>query len=263
MAKGRVRNTGAALKPEYMITDNQGNVRVSFEEQNSIAVIRQENNYYPFGLIAPGSTTVSEPNKNLYNGGSEWQNDFGDLPDYYNTYYRNYDPAIGRFIGVDPLAELTDSYTTYHYAGNNPIMFNDPLGDRVAKQRQNESRDDSQSGGGGGGVGSFREYNGSGHWYNGMGLPDWNSSTGSDLYRAGLEAGLTEVGGRLYQINPDGSRADVTVDRQGNFRYVVNGSATGYSQDGGSGNPIAISASGTVKTIKVDQANQGVYRISI
>ena len=55
MAEGRVRNTGSALKPEYMLTDYQGNVRVSFEEQNGAAVVRQENSFYAFGLIMPNT----------------------------------------------------------------------------------------------------------------------------------------------------------------------------------------------------------------
>jgi RHS repeat-associated protein len=131
MPEGRVRNTGSALKPEYMIADQQGNVRVSFEEQNGNAVVRQENSYYPFGLIMPNSdiNTPSNPNKNLYNAGSEWQNDFGDMPDYYQTFYRNYDASLGRFVSIDPKADSFESLTAYQYGGNNPVMFNDPLGD--------------------------------------------------------------------------------------------------------------------------------------
>jgi RHS repeat-associated protein len=72
------------------------------------------------------------PNKHLYNGGSEWQNDYSNLPDYYQTFYRNYDAVLGRFVGVDPMPESVADLTTYNYAGNNPIRFNDPLGDNVA-----------------------------------------------------------------------------------------------------------------------------------
>ena len=68
------------------------------------------------------------PNKQLYNDGSEWQNDYSNQPDYYQIFYRNYDAALGRFIGVDPQAVVSNGLTPYQYAGNNPIMFNDPLG---------------------------------------------------------------------------------------------------------------------------------------
>ena len=117
-----------------MIAGNMGNVRVSFEDVSGVATVRQENSYYPFGLIMPGGYAASQPNKNLYNGGSEWQDDFSNLPDYSQTFYRNYDAALGRFIAVDPMAESSESITTYHYALNNPIMFNDPLGDLAKGQ---------------------------------------------------------------------------------------------------------------------------------
>ncbi|MGZ3946312.1 MAG: DUF6443 domain-containing protein [Mucilaginibacter sp.] len=137
MPEGRVLNTSTSsvtLVQEYIITDQQGNARVSFKNNGSnAAVVTQENSYYGFGLVMPNSPvgTTSTSNKQLYNGGSEWQNDYSNLPDYYQTYYRNYDAAIARWVGVDPMAEATESMTVYHYSGNNPIMFNDPLGNKI------------------------------------------------------------------------------------------------------------------------------------
>ncbi|TKC60139.1 hypothetical protein FBD94_14580 [Pedobacter hiemivivus] len=132
MPEGRVRNDQGVLKLEYVITDQQGNARVSIEDNgNGMAVVRQENSYYGFGMILANSPVgmLSDGNKHLYNGGSEWQNDYGNLPDYQQTFYRNYDAALGRFVGVDPLADSYPSVTGYQYGNNNPIMFNDPLGD--------------------------------------------------------------------------------------------------------------------------------------
>ncbi|PWG82730.1 hypothetical protein [Pararcticibacter amylolyticus] len=80
-------------------------------------MVRQENSYYPYGLVMPGGSLPTQQNRNLYNGGSEWQNDYGDLPDYYQTYYRNYDAALGRFLGVDSVAEASDTVSPYHYSG--------------------------------------------------------------------------------------------------------------------------------------------------
>jgi hypothetical protein len=41
--------------------------------------------------------------------------EFGNLPDYHQTFYRNYDPEIGRFTGVDLLSGETILHngTTY------------------------------------------------------------------------------------------------------------------------------------------------------
>ncbi|WP_190295308.1 TIGR02594 family protein [Mucilaginibacter rubeus] len=132
MPEGRVRNTGSSLKPEYIITDQQGNARISFEESATagVPVVRQENSYYGTGMSMTSTTILpTSPNKTLYNGGSEWQNDYSNSPDYYQTLNRNYDAALGRFVAADPMAEETESMTVYQYANNNPIMMNDPDGD--------------------------------------------------------------------------------------------------------------------------------------
>jgi hypothetical protein len=41
---------------------------------------------------------------------------------------RTYNPTIGRFDGVDPLAEKYASMSPYAYCANNPIIFKDPDG---------------------------------------------------------------------------------------------------------------------------------------
>jgi len=51
MPEGRVVNNSGTLAQEFIITDQQGNARLSFQKVAGAAKIIQENSYYATGLI--------------------------------------------------------------------------------------------------------------------------------------------------------------------------------------------------------------------
>ncbi|MDI1305401.1 MAG: hypothetical protein PSX42_11240, partial [bacterium] len=63
--------------------------------------------------------------KYKYNG-KELQDEVG--LNLYDLSARNYDPALGRFMNIDPLAEFQRKWSPYAFGFDNPIHNNDPTG---------------------------------------------------------------------------------------------------------------------------------------
>ncbi|MCP1995516.1 RHS repeat domain-containing protein [Flavobacterium sp. HSC-61S13] len=120
----------------YQYKDHLGNVRLSYSDTNGDGLVSQdevlsENNYYPFGLQHQGDNAAVAQSANKaaeqykYNG-KEFQDELGlGLYDYGA---RNYDAALGRWMNVDPLAEVSRRFSPYTYVLNNPVRFIDPDG---------------------------------------------------------------------------------------------------------------------------------------
>nr|WP_238354341.1 RHS repeat-associated core domain-containing protein [Fulvivirga marina] len=86
----------------------------------------QKDDYYPFGLqFNSWNRVTTKPNKHLYNG-KELQTDLG--LNWYDYGLRFYDPVLGRWPVIDPLADEFHSWSSYNYTFNNPVRFTDPDG---------------------------------------------------------------------------------------------------------------------------------------
>ncbi|WP_421802546.1 RHS repeat domain-containing protein [Flagellimonas sp.] len=115
----------------YQYKDHLGNVRLSYTDVEGNLEIVEENNYYPFGLEHKGyNTAVSELGNSAAQrwkfGGKESDESLGLKT--YDFGARNYSPDLGRWINIDPLAEIMPSHSPYNYGFNNPIYFKDADG---------------------------------------------------------------------------------------------------------------------------------------
>ncbi|MBC6993155.1 RHS repeat-associated core domain-containing protein [Neolewinella lacunae] len=79
--------------------------------------------YYPFGMENTAIGTGGSGYDYKYNG-KELDASLG----LYDYGARWYDPAIARWISIDPLASSMSSWSPYNYVFNNPLKFTDPTG---------------------------------------------------------------------------------------------------------------------------------------
>jgi RHS repeat-associated protein len=90
--------------------------------------LKEETHYYPHGLPITALSSIASGHKESRHKhqGNEFNKGLGlNWMDFHN---RQYDPQIGRFLGVDPLAAATKSFSSYAAMNNNPASTVDPLG---------------------------------------------------------------------------------------------------------------------------------------
>src|SRR5690554_5815859 len=120
----------------YQYKDQVGNVRLTYQDVNKNGVIERteilnESNYYPFGLKHGYYNQLANNfgNSLLSNESFNGQPSLVDLDANLSLMdFRLYDGALGRFFGIDLLADLFTSHSPYHFAYNNPVSFADPTG---------------------------------------------------------------------------------------------------------------------------------------
>ncbi len=139
-----------SFKYVFNFLDHLGNIRLKYAQDpsnnNEISIL-EEDHYYPYGLkhsgyssghlvftkdSEPGTVILTPVNPFLGDsykykfGGKEYDDTF-DI----NTYdfgARNYDPALGRWMNIDPMAEKMRRHSPYNYAFDNPLYWIDPDG---------------------------------------------------------------------------------------------------------------------------------------
>lgn len=124
--------TYSAYNYIFQYKDHLGNIRLSYGDSDKNGVVDsseiiEESHYYPFGLKQKGYNYIVNGGNSLAQqwkfGGKQYQEEL-DL-NWYDVSARNYDPAIGRWMNVDPLAEKMRRHSPYNYAFNSPVYFVD------------------------------------------------------------------------------------------------------------------------------------------
>lgn len=115
-------NENGTQAVDYFICDHLGSVRMIVD---SAGTVKERNDYYPFGARHVRSDYALSTNRWKYNG-KELQVT-GDLG-FLDYGARMYDMSVGRWFGMDPLAEEYVGLSGYVFSGNNPLILVDRNG---------------------------------------------------------------------------------------------------------------------------------------
>lgn len=115
----------SGVKRYYYLADHLGSVRATVNERGTVV---HADDYFPFGQRMPnrssGDGNDADPTAKPRFTGHEldWETDLV----YAGARY--YDPELGRWLSVDPLADEYPSWSPYNYVMNNPVRLVDPDG---------------------------------------------------------------------------------------------------------------------------------------
>lgn len=116
--------SGSTAATYYVHTDHLGTPRKITRPSDNGLMWRWDPD--TFGSAAP-NTNPAGLGTFTYNLRFPGQYSLNESGLYYN-YLRTYDPNMGRYIESDPIGLYGGNYSTYGYAGANPISFTDPTG---------------------------------------------------------------------------------------------------------------------------------------
>ncbi|MFJ7154623.1 RHS repeat-associated core domain-containing protein [Streptomyces sp. NPDC101118] len=148
---------GGKTTTSFLLGDHNGTATTSVDSATQ-AVTRRK--FTPFGEER-GAQPTMWPGEREFIGGTK-----DESTGLVHIGAREYDPALGRFISVDPEMDIADSETMnpYSYARHSPVTFSDPTGRRMCEESGPGSmcKGVGPATGGGGGGGSGTTSGGSG-----------------------------------------------------------------------------------------------------
>ena len=118
-------NGSGGVNVFYIHTDHLNTPRRISRPIDNVVVWRWDSD--PFGAAAANEDADGDGTVFAYNLRLPGQYFDGETGLNYNM-ARDYDPAVGRYVESDPVGLRGGSYSTYAYAGGNPLTLSDPLG---------------------------------------------------------------------------------------------------------------------------------------
>lgn len=93
------------------------------------AEVNRIRDYYPYGMQMPGRNgTISGGEYRYAFNGMETDKEVSGQGNSYTTQFRQYDPRLGRWKSLDPLAGKFPGMSPFVAFNDNPLYFTDPLG---------------------------------------------------------------------------------------------------------------------------------------
>ncbi len=106
---------------QYELSNHLGNVLATITDSrtnSNTATLITATDYYAFGMAMPGRKFALNNNKARYGFNGKENDEETGTQDYG---FRIYNPALGKFLSVDPLTSKYPWYTPYQFAGNKVI----------------------------------------------------------------------------------------------------------------------------------------------
>lgn len=101
------------------------------------SVIKVKNSH-PFGMVMPGRQFHSASGYRYGFNGMEKDDEIKGNGNQYTTFWRQYDPRLGRWMSIDPMISMFPWQSPYVAFDNNPINLNDPKGGVAQKPEEQD-----------------------------------------------------------------------------------------------------------------------------
>jgi len=122
---------------DYELSNHLGNVMVTISDKKLpvdydndsipdyfMSEVLSQRDYYPFGSPMPGRSFTSSNYQFGFNG-MEQDDEVKGSGNSYDFGARIYDPRLGRWLSLDPLAKKYPGWSPYNFSLNNPVFYYD------------------------------------------------------------------------------------------------------------------------------------------